>query len=84
MLTHVANIGEPLWCSSDNVVDDALDAFAEEGTTGGEVDAGTNLYAVQQMLGHKDISIPQIYANMADESKRESVNRISLKAASTL
>lgn len=28
---------------------------------------------------HKDVSTTQIYANMADESKRESVNRITLK-----
>jgi hypothetical protein len=31
------------------------------------------------MLGHKNVSTTQIYANMADESKRESVNRITLK-----
>jgi site-specific recombinase XerD len=31
------------------------------------------------MLGHKNVEITQIYANMADESKRESVNRITLK-----
>ena len=27
----------------------------------------------------EQVSVPQIYANMADESKRESVNRITLK-----
>jgi hypothetical protein len=31
------------------------------------------------MLGHKNVETTQIYANMADESKRESVNRITLK-----
>ena len=44
-----------------------------------QVDAGTSVYTVQHMLGHKNVETTQIYANMADESKRESVNRITLK-----
>ena len=44
-----------------------------------QVDAGTGIYTVQHMLGHKNVETTQIYANMADESKRESVNRITLK-----
>ena len=44
-----------------------------------QVDAGTSVYTVQHMLGHKNVSTTQIYANMADESKRESVKRITLK-----
>jgi hypothetical protein len=36
------------------------------------------------MLGHKNVSTTQIYANMADESKRESVNRITLKPVKTV
>ena len=43
------------------------------------VDAGTGIYTVQHMLGHKNVETTQVYANMADESKRESVNRITLK-----
>jgi site-specific recombinase XerD len=43
------------------------------------VDAGTSVYTVQHMLGHKNVSTTQIYATMADDSKRESVNRITLK-----
>jgi hypothetical protein len=31
------------------------------------------------MLGHKNVATTQIYAAMADESKRESINRITLK-----
>ncbi len=49
-----------------------------------QVDAGTSVYTVQHMLGHKNVSTTQIYANMADESKRESINRITLKPAPTL
>ena len=48
-----------------------------------QVDAGTSVYTVQHMLGHKNVSTTQIYANMADESKRESVNRITLRPAKT-
>ena len=44
-----------------------------------QVDAGTGIYVVQHMLGHKNVETTQVYANMADESKRESVNRITLK-----
>ena len=49
-----------------------------------QVDAGTSVYTVQHMLGHKNVSTTQIYANMADESKRESVNRITLRPAKTV
>ena len=49
-----------------------------------QVDAGTGIYTVQHMLGHKNVETTQIYADMADKSKRESVNRISLKPAPTL
>ncbi len=45
-----------------------------------QADAGTSIYAIQRMLGHKNVETTQIYANMSDESKRESVNRITLKA----
>lgn len=44
-----------------------------------QVNAGTSVYTVQHMLGHKNVSTTEIYSKMADESKRESVNRISLK-----
>jgi integrase len=43
-----------------------------------QVDAGTSVYTVQHMLGHKNVSTTQIYATMADDSKRESVNRIRI------
>lgn len=36
-------------------------------------------YLNQHILGHKNVSTTQIYAAMADESKRESINRITLK-----
>lgn len=45
-----------------------------------QVDAGTNIYVVQKMLGHKSVETTEIYAKMADEQKRQSVNRITLKA----
>ena len=46
-----------------------------------QVEAGTSVYTVQHMLGHKNVATTQIYAAMADESKRESVDRITLKTA---
>lgn len=44
-----------------------------------QVDAGTSVYTVQHMLGHKNVETIQIYANMADQSMRDSVDRITLK-----
>ena len=46
-----------------------------------QVEAGTSVYTVQHMLGHKNVATTQIYAEMADESKRESVDKITLKSA---
>ncbi len=46
-----------------------------------QVEAGTSVYTVQHILGHKNVATTQIYAAMADESKRESVDRITLKSA---
>lgn len=43
------------------------------------MDAGTSIYVVQKMLAHKNVSTTQIYSNMSDDRKRESVNRITLK-----
>jgi site-specific recombinase XerD len=45
------------------------------------VEAGTSVYTVQHILGHKNVATTQIYAAMADESKRESVDKITLKSA---
>ena len=44
-----------------------------------QVDAGTGVYTVQNMLGHKNVETTQIYANMADKCKQETVDRITLK-----
>lgn len=44
-----------------------------------QVDAGTGIYTVQHMLGHKNVETTQVYANMADKTKEESVGRITLK-----
>lgn len=44
-----------------------------------QVEAGTSVYTVQHMLGHKNVETTQIYADLNDDRKRESVNRITLK-----
>ena len=44
-----------------------------------QVEAGTSIYVVQRLLAHKNVSTTQIYADMADELKRQSVDRITLK-----
>ena len=46
-----------------------------------QVEAGTSVYIVQHILGHKNVATTQIYAAMADSSKRESVDKITLKSA---
>jgi site-specific recombinase XerD len=46
-----------------------------------QVEAGTDIYVVQKLLAHKNVSTTEVYANMADEKKRLSVNKITLKRA---
>ncbi|MEZ5427299.1 MAG: site-specific integrase [Pyrinomonadaceae bacterium] len=41
--------------------------------------AGTGIYTVSKMLGHKDLRTTEIYAKIVDEKKREAANRIKLK-----
>ncbi len=41
---------------------------------------GTDLYTVSKLLGHKNISTTQVYANIIDERKREAIEKLpSLK-----
>lgn len=35
-----------------------------------QADAGTSIYAIQRMLGHKNVETTQIYADISDETKK--------------
>ena len=41
--------------------------------------AGTDIFTVSKMLGHKNIKTTQIYTKIVDEKKRETTNKISFK-----
>ncbi len=41
--------------------------------------AGTDIFTVSKMLGHKNIMTTQIYTKIIDEKKRETTNKISFK-----
>ncbi|WP_264564326.1 tyrosine-type recombinase/integrase [Flavobacterium sp. N3904] len=41
--------------------------------------AGTDIFTVSKMLGHKSIKTTQIYTKIIDEKKRETTNKISFK-----
>jgi integrase len=41
--------------------------------------AGTDIFTVSKMLGHKNIKTTQIYTKIIDERKRETTNKISFK-----
>lgn len=41
--------------------------------------AGTDIFTVSKMLGHKNIKTTQIYTKIIDEKKRETTNKISFK-----
>ena len=40
--------------------------------------AGTDIYTVSKMLGHKDLKTTMIYAKIVDEKKRKATNKINL------
>lgn len=44
-----------------------------------QISEGTDIYRVQKLLGHREISTTQIYAKIVDKSKREAVEKIKLK-----
>ena len=44
-----------------------------------QIALGTDIFTVSKMLTHKNVSTTQIYAELVNEKKRESANRISLK-----
>ncbi|MBS1684460.1 MAG: site-specific integrase [Bacteroidetes bacterium] len=43
-----------------------------------QISAGTDIYTVSKMLGHRELKTTQIYAKVIDQAKREAANRISL------
>lgn len=40
--------------------------------------AGTDIYTISKMLGHRDLKTTQIYAKIIDETKREAADKIQL------
>lgn len=47
-----------------------------------QIALGTDIFTVSKMLTHKNVSTTQIYAELVNEKKRESANKISLKELS--
>lgn len=43
-----------------------------------QLSAGTDIYTVSKMLGHRDLKTTQIYAKIIDQTKREAANKIVL------
>ncbi len=44
-----------------------------------QIASGTDIYTVSKMLAHKNVTTTQIYADLVNDKKRETVDRISLK-----
>lgn len=44
-----------------------------------QITLGTDIYTVQQLLGHNDVRQTQIYVSLVDEKKREAANKMTLK-----
>ncbi len=43
-----------------------------------QLTAGTDIYTVSKLLGHRELKTTQIYAKIIDEKKREAANKIKL------
>lgn len=48
-----------------------------------QVDAGTSVYTVQHMLGHKNVSTTQIYAKIINKKKEDAISLIDMEFANT-
>lgn len=44
-----------------------------------QIFAGTDIFTVSKMLGHKSVKTTQVYTKIIDETKRDASARISLK-----
>ena len=43
-----------------------------------QLSAGTDIYTVSKLLGHRELKTTQIYAKVIDRQKKEAANRIKL------
>ncbi|MBO9586513.1 MAG: site-specific integrase [Flavobacterium sp.] len=43
-----------------------------------QITAGTDIFTVSKMLGHRSVKTTQVYAKVIDQKKRDAANRISL------
>lgn len=44
-----------------------------------QLTAGTDIFTISKMLGHRSVKTTQIYAKVVDQKKRDAANRISLE-----
>lgn len=44
-----------------------------------QLTAGTDIYTVSKLLGHRELKTTQIYAKVIDEKKKEAANKIQIK-----
>lgn len=43
-----------------------------------QLTAGTDIYTVSKLLGHRELKTTQVYAKIIDEKKKEAANKIKL------
>jgi integrase len=68
----------PLWASKAGITKDVTFHCLRHTYATLQLSAGTDIYTVSKMLGHRELKTTQVYAKVMDKTKRDATTRIQL------